>query len=45
MKIFLRGTAQLGDFLNVLPVLSGVSKKYCKFELYIRKEMRILLLN
>lgn len=40
MKIFLRGTAQLGDFLNVLPVLSGVSSKYGKFELYIRKEMR-----
>jgi len=40
MKIFLRGTAQLGDFLNVIPVLSGVSKKYSKFDLCIRKEMR-----
>ena len=40
MKIILSGTSCLGDFLNAMPVLSGVSKKYGKYEFYIRKELR-----
>jgi hypothetical protein len=33
MKIHLNGTANLGDFLNGLPVLSGISKTYGKYDL------------
>jgi hypothetical protein len=40
MKIYLNGTANLGDFLNGLPVLSGISKSYGNFDLIIKKEMR-----
>jgi hypothetical protein len=40
MKIYLNGTANLGDFLNAMPVLSGVSKDVAKFDLVIKKEMR-----
>ena len=40
MKIYLNGTANLGDFLNGLPVLSGISKSYGKFDLIIRHEMK-----
>ena len=40
MRIYLSGTANLGDFLNGLPVMSGISKAYGKFELTIKKEMR-----
>jgi len=40
MKIYLTGTAQLGDFLNVMPVLSGVTKMFGKFDFIIRKEMK-----
>jgi hypothetical protein len=40
MKIYLNGTANLGDFLNGLPVLSGISKSYGKFDLIIKHEMR-----
>ena len=40
MKIYLNGTANLGDFLNGLPVLSGISKLYGKFDLIIKHEMR-----
>ena len=40
MRIYLNGTANLGDFLNGLPVMSGISKTYGKFELTIKKEMR-----
>jgi hypothetical protein len=40
MKIYLSGTANLGDFLNGMPVMSGVSKTYGKYELFIRPEMR-----
>ena len=40
MKIYLSGTTNLGDFLNGLPVMSGISKTYGKFELTIKKEMR-----
>ena len=40
MKIKLRGTANLGDFLNAMPVLSGISKAYGKFDLIVRHEMK-----
>ena len=40
MKIYLSGTANLGDFLNAMPVLAGVSKDVAKFDLIIKKEMR-----
>ena len=40
MKIHLNGTANLGDFLNGLPVLSGISKTYGKYDLIIRHEMK-----
>jgi hypothetical protein len=37
--IFVVGTTNLGDFLNGLPVLSGLQKTYGKFDLLIRSEM------
>jgi hypothetical protein len=40
MKIYLTGTANLGDFLNAMPVLSALSKKYGKINLIIRNGMR-----
>lgn len=41
MKVQIDCTANLGDFLNALPVLSGISKKESKkIHLIIRKEMR-----
>jgi hypothetical protein len=40
MRIYLNGTANLGDFLNGLPVMSGISKEYGKYSLTIKKEMR-----
>ena len=40
MKIKLQGTANLGDFLNAMPVLSGISKSYGQFDLIIRHEMK-----
>ena len=40
MRIYLNGTANLGDFLNGLPVMSGISKAYGKYELTIKKEMK-----
>ena len=40
MKIYLTGTANLGDFLNAMPVLSGMSKQYGKINLIIRNGMR-----
>ena len=40
MKIYLSGTANLGDFLNGMPVMSGISKSYVKYDLIIKKEMR-----
>ena len=40
MRIYLSGTANLGDFLNGMPVMSGVSKKYGKYELIIKGTMR-----
>lgn len=40
MKIYLSGTANLGDFLNAMPVLSGLNKKYGKYNFIIRSGMR-----
>jgi hypothetical protein len=40
MKIYLSGTANLGDFLNGLPVMSGISKAYGKYDLIIKHEMK-----
>lgn len=40
MKIYLSCTANLGDFLNAMPVMSGIVNSYGKFELIIRHEMR-----
>ena len=40
MRIYLSSTANLGDFLNALPVLSGISKVEGKFELIIKGEMK-----
>jgi hypothetical protein len=40
MRIYFNGTANLGDFLNGLPVMSGISKAYGKYELTIKHEMR-----
>jgi hypothetical protein len=39
MIIFLNCTANLGDFMNAMPVLSGISKSNGKFKLIIRDEM------
>jgi len=40
MKIYVTGTANLGDFLNSMPVLSGVSKSYDKYSLIIKGSMK-----
>lgn len=40
MKIFVSGTSNLGDFLNAMPVLAGISKDVAKFDLVIKSEMR-----
>ncbi len=40
MNIYLSGTANLGDFLNGLPVMSGISKMYGKYNLIIKHEMK-----
>lgn len=40
MKLYLNGTANLGDFLNAMPVLSGLNKSYGKYDLIIRTEMK-----
>lgn len=40
MKIYLSGTANLGDFFNSLPVLSGISKSCGKIDLIIKHEMK-----
>ena len=40
MKIYLNSTSNLGDFLNSLPVLSGLNKSNGKFELIIRADMK-----
>lgn len=40
MKIHLNCTSNLGDFLNVLPVLSGIKNAYGKFDFIIKGEMK-----
>jgi hypothetical protein len=40
MKLYLVGTANLGDFLNGMPVLSGLSKQFGKYDLIIKSPMR-----
>ena len=40
MKLHLNCTANLGDFMNALPVVSGLSKEYGKPDFIIRKEMK-----
>lgn len=40
MKIYLSSTSNLGDFLNALPVLSGLSKELGKIDLIIKGEMK-----
>lgn len=40
MKIYLSGTANLGDFLNGMPVMSGISQCLGKYTLIIKSEMR-----
>jgi len=36
MKIYVTGTANLGDFLNTMPVLSGLTKSYGKYSLILK---------
>jgi hypothetical protein len=40
MKLYLNCTANLGDFLNVMPVLSGIYKSYGKIDFTIRADMK-----
>lgn len=40
MLIYLNCTSNLGDFVQSLPVLSGIYKQYGLIEFYIRHEMR-----
>jgi len=40
MKIYLNCTANLGDFLNAMPVLSGVSKSYGKYDFIMKSDMK-----
>jgi len=40
MKLYLVGTANLGDFLNGMTVLSGLSKQFGKYDLIIKSPMR-----
>lgn len=40
MKLHLNCTANLGDFFNSLPVLSGLYNRYGKLDFIIRKEMK-----
>ena len=40
MRIHLASTANLGDFLNALPVLSGIHRGWGKFEFVIKSEMK-----
>jgi hypothetical protein len=43
MLVYLNCTANLGDFVQSLPVLSGVHREYGPIEFYIRHEMRKFL--
>lgn len=40
MKIYLNSTSNLGDFLNAMPVLSGICKANGKFDFFIKGEMK-----
>jgi hypothetical protein len=40
MKVYLNCTSNLGDFLNAMPVLSGLSKELGKFDFIIKGEMK-----
>lgn len=40
MRIYLSGTANLGDFMNSMPVLSGINKKYGKIDFIIKDGMK-----
>lgn len=40
MKLHLNSTSNLGDFLNALPVISGLVKKYNKVDFVIRGELK-----
>lgn len=40
MKVYLNSTANLGDFVQSLPVLSGLVKKFGKVNFVIRHEMK-----
>ena len=40
MKVYLKSTQNLGDFVNVFPVLSGLTAKYGKIHLIVRHEMK-----
>ena len=40
MNLYLKSTANLGDFLNSMPVLAGLSMSYGPIDLIIRNEMR-----
>lgn len=40
MKIYLSCTSNLGDFLNSLPVLSGIYNSYGKIDFAIKRDMR-----
>jgi hypothetical protein len=40
MKVYLNSTANLGDFLHSLPVISGLVRKYGPFEFIIRQGLK-----
>ena len=40
MRVYLNCTANLGDFLNAIPVLSGLKNSYGKYELIVKKETK-----
>jgi hypothetical protein len=40
MRVYLNSTGNLGDFLNALPVISGLVKSYGKLDFIIRKELK-----
>lgn len=40
MRLYLNSTPNLGDFVQVLPVLSGIVKKYGKIDFIVRHEMK-----
>ena len=40
MKLYLNSTSNLGDFLNAMPVLSGLSKYTGKYDFTVKGEMK-----